>query len=37
MFDFLLTFPYCAMWLHKFVPPLYLKTQKNVFVHLAAK
>ena len=28
MFEFLLTSPYCAIWLHKFMSPLYLKTQK---------
>ena len=30
MFNFLLIAPYYAMWLHKFMPRLQLKTQKNI-------
>ena len=34
MFDFLLTSPHCAMWLHKLMSCLPLKTQNNVSFHL---
>ena len=29
MFDFLLTTPHCAMWLHKLLPHLHLKTPQH--------